>query len=94
MKSMSLAQVAERSGVHYGTVYRWITEGYLGIKLHATKYGKSWSVTPDDLDQFAADCKAATLAEGSPNELRRGRVQGDRRERLEASRKRLAAMGV
>ncbi|MDH4116379.1 MAG: cobalamin-dependent protein [Acidimicrobiia bacterium] len=48
--SMSLHEAAERLGVHYMTVYRYVR---LGL-LPATKVGGSWSVLEVDLAAFTA----------------------------------------
>ena len=45
---MTLQEVADELGVHYMTAYRYVRLGMLG----ATKRGRSWEVTRDDLDAF------------------------------------------
>ncbi len=46
-KSLTLQQAADRLGVHYMTVYRYVRTG----KLPATRVGRAWQVDPDDLAQ-------------------------------------------
>lgn len=45
---MTLLDVADRLGVHYMTVYRYVRTG----RLPATRKGGSWQVDPDDLAQL------------------------------------------
>ena len=52
---MTLQQAADRLGVHYMTVYRWVRTG----KLPATKQGATWSVRQSDLDALHEPAKAA-----------------------------------
>jgi excisionase family DNA binding protein len=47
---MTLQEVADELGVHYMTAYRYVRLGM----LVATKRGRSWEVTRDDLDAFIA----------------------------------------
>jgi len=47
---LTLQQVADELGVHYMTAYRWVRLGM----LNATKNGRSWVVTRDDLDVYKA----------------------------------------
>ena len=47
-KPLSLLQAAEKLGVHYMTVYRYVRTG----KLPATRVGGTWQVDPDDLAQM------------------------------------------
>ena len=44
-KSFTLQQAADKLGVHYMTVYRYVRTG----KLPATRVGGAWRVDPDDL---------------------------------------------
>lgn len=48
--TLTLQEAADRLGVHYMTVYRWVRIG----KLPATKQGASWSVRESDLDTLTA----------------------------------------
>jgi MerR family transcriptional regulator, light-induced transcriptional regulator len=48
--SLTLQEAADRAGVHYMTVYRWVRTG----RLPATKVGGAWAVEPEDLDGLAA----------------------------------------
>jgi MerR family transcriptional regulator, light-induced transcriptional regulator len=45
---MNLQEAAERLGVHYQTVYRWVREG----DLTAIKQGNSYQVSTDEVDRF------------------------------------------
>ncbi|MEL7206954.1 MAG: B12-binding domain-containing protein [Actinomycetota bacterium] len=45
---LSLDEAAERAGVHYMTVYRWVRTS----RLPATKQGGRWVVDPDDLERM------------------------------------------
>ena len=47
-KPFTLLQVADKLGVHYMTVYRYVRTG----KLPATRVGGAWQVDPDDLVQM------------------------------------------
>ena len=47
-KSFTLKQAADKLGVHYMTVYRYVRTG----KLSATRVGGAWQVDPDDLAQM------------------------------------------
>jgi MerR family transcriptional regulator, light-induced transcriptional regulator len=44
-KPLTLSEVADKLGVHYMTVYRYVRTG----KLPATRVGTAWQVDPDDL---------------------------------------------
>ena len=46
-KPLTLQQAADKLGVHYMTVYRYVRTG----KLPATRVGGAWQVDPDDLAQ-------------------------------------------
>ena len=48
--SLTLQEAAERAGVHYMTVYRWVRTG----RLPATKAEGTWAVRLEDLDALAA----------------------------------------
>lgn len=50
-ESISLAEAAERLGVHYMTAYRYVRTG----RLPARKQGAEWRVDPDDLAAMQAD---------------------------------------
>lgn len=50
MNELTLQQVADELSVHYMTAYRWVRLGM----LHATKRGRSWVVTRDDLEAYKA----------------------------------------
>ena len=47
---LSLNEVAEKLGVHYMTVYRYVRTGL----LPAAKSGGTWRVIADDLENFAS----------------------------------------
>ena len=47
---LSLNEVAEKLGVHYMTVYRYVRTGL----LPAAKSGGTWRVLADDLENFAS----------------------------------------
>jgi excisionase family DNA binding protein len=47
-KQLTLLQAADKLGVHYMTVYRYVRTG----KLPATRVGGAWQVDPDDLAQI------------------------------------------
>ena len=49
-QSLSLQQVAERLGVHYMTVYRYVRHGHLA----ASKSGGTWEVAIEALERFQA----------------------------------------
>lgn len=53
--TLTLQEAADRLGVHYMTVYRWVRTG----KLPATKQGASWSVRQADLDALSEPAKVA-----------------------------------
>ena len=46
-RPLTLQQAADKLGVHYMTVYRYVRTG----KLPATHVGRAWQVDPDDLAQ-------------------------------------------
>ena len=62
---LSLNEVAEKLGVHYMTVYRYVRTGL----LPAAKSGGTWRVIADDLENFASR---------PPNSVGRGHRQLDR----------------
>jgi len=49
-KPLTLLEAADRLGVHYMTVYRYVRTG----KLPATRVGGTWQVDPDDLARMKA----------------------------------------
>jgi excisionase family DNA binding protein len=49
--TLTLHEVADRLGVHYMTVYRWVRTG----RLPATKAGATWSVREQDLERLGAE---------------------------------------
>lgn len=59
---MTLHEAAERLGVHYMTIYRYVR---LGL-LPAHKEGGSWRVTEADLDAFRAGSVTGPSADGAP----------------------------
>ena len=63
-KPLTLQQAADKLGVHYMTVYRYVRTG----KLPATRVGGAWQVDPDDLAQMkrAAPRAPATRPPGPP----------------------------
>ena len=54
---VTLNEAAERLGVHYMTVYRYVRTG----RLPGRKVGVEWRVDPADLDAFAGRAAAAGL---------------------------------
>ena len=53
---LSLQEAADRLGVHYMTVYRYVRTG----RLDGVKDGAQWRVRTDDVDRLAATPPAAT----------------------------------
>src|SRR5829696_2391573 len=51
---LTLQEAADRLGVHYMTVYRWVRTG----RLPATKQGASWAVREADLDEVTEPTRA------------------------------------
>lgn len=49
---VKLAEVARERGVAYGTVYRWVKSGVLGIRLQVASRGYNVVTTPDWLVAF------------------------------------------
>ena len=83
---LTLYEVAERLGVHYMTVYRYVRTG----RLDGHKVGVEWRVDPDDLEAFIADASTSSAAksaaqsesnggDGEPTPSRRPRVDYRRR---------------
>jgi excisionase family DNA binding protein len=62
-QTMTLQQAAERLGVHYMTVYRYVRLG----RLPATRHGSEWRVRPADVDKVRMP----------PGTSRRGPRRGD-----------------
>lgn len=60
-EDLNLKQVAAHLGVHYMTAYRYVRTG----RMHATKAGTAWIVSPDALAEFEAGEVAIDLS-GSP----------------------------
>ncbi len=56
MSGLSLTEVADRLGVHYMTVYKYVRLG----KLRAAKQGATWVVTESDLESFLSRPEAVT----------------------------------
>lgn len=79
--SLSLQEAAERLGVHYMTVYRYVRLG----RLPATMRRGQWVVRPADVDAFASSArrKQTRVRRGKPrwseyrSRLRRRLVAGD-----------------
>ena len=61
-RRLSLTEVAERLGVHYMTVYRYVRTG----KLPARREGGQWWVSASDLDRLAQE-PAAPRRRGAPH---------------------------
>ena len=55
--TLTLHEVAQRLGVHYMTVYRYVRLG----QLLATQEGRTWQVRVEDLDAFAAGQEEAPM---------------------------------
>jgi excisionase family DNA binding protein len=76
---LTVAEVAERLGVHYMTAYRYVRTG----RLPARKVGHEWFVTPRDLAAFErAQRQPRASRPGArraayPRELRNRLLQGD-----------------
>ena len=49
--------------IHFLTVRRWITQGYRGIRLQATKSGDRWEITRAAIEKFQADCTAKAIGQ-------------------------------
>ncbi len=49
--ALRLAEAAERAGVHYNTMYRWVRAG----RLTAHRVGGEWRVEPSDLASVTGD---------------------------------------
>ncbi len=73
---IGLHAAAERLGVHYMTVYRYVRTG----RLPATRDGAEWRVDPDDVDRLR-DAEPSSRRRGSrgsaPGRLERRLVAGD-----------------
>lgn len=69
--TLTLQEAADRLGVHYMTVYRWVRTG----RLPATKVGAGWSV--DEADLAALDGTSSTSGTRPP-----GRSRVDHADRL------------
>jgi excisionase family DNA binding protein len=68
-RSITLHEAADRLGVHYMTVYRYVR---LGI-LPADKVGGSWQVDPSDLSRVGARPRPTTsTGPGRPDEVSAG----------------------
>lgn len=64
-ETLTLQETADRLGVHYMTVYRWVRTGLLpAVKDHGV-----WVVRPEDADARAGDSSDAD--EGGPRKRRR-----------------------
>jgi excisionase family DNA binding protein len=61
MTQLTLHEVAERLGVHYMTVYRYVRLG----QLPASREGRIWHVRTEDLDAFVAGQPGAPAPRGS-----------------------------
>jgi excisionase family DNA binding protein len=75
--SLTLHEAAERAGVHYMTVYRWVRTG----RLPATKVGGAWAVQVEDLDALAEEPPEAPRGRARradhPGRLARRLIAGD-----------------
>lgn len=47
-KILTTSEAAQIAGVHHDTVRRWCESG----ELHSKKFGGSWAISRDDLDDF------------------------------------------
>lgn len=65
---LTLNEVAEKLGVHYMTVYRYVRTG----KLFAVKSGGEWEVSPSDLAAFSAPTQKR-VSNGADRKGRTGR---------------------
>jgi excisionase family DNA binding protein len=74
---MKLQDAAQRLGVHYQTAYRWVRDG----SLPATKIGRGYDVTEEDVRRF----EAARSAGQPPEPAVRVRDWKDQAERLFAA---------
>lgn len=73
---LNLHEVAERLGVHYMTVYRYVRTG----RLPAERDGAQWAVDPADVEAFRAPAAGRPPGGGrvtSPGELATRLVAGD-----------------
>ncbi len=68
---LTLLQAAEKLGVHYMTIYRYVRTG----KLPATRVGSGWQVDPDDL---------ARIKPVAPRRSRKPAGQADAAKQVEA----------
>lgn len=96
-RGMTIAEVAEKVCADYDTVHRWIRVGFKGIRLNATRYGRSWSVSEAELERFQQACRADAIIEEVDERKRKNpRRSGgkDRQRRIDECKKRLEAMGV
>ena len=51
-KLLTLEQAAEKLLVSKASLYRWITQGYQGVKLEAIKLGVNWRTSEEALQRF------------------------------------------
>ena len=49
---MTLGEVAKSYDVHVGTVYRWTTDGFRGVRLEALQVGRSRRTSREALQRF------------------------------------------
>ena len=80
-KPLTLLQAADKLGVHYMTVYRYVRTG----KLPATRVGGAWQVDPDDLARLKPARPPLLAQPGRPSHGHqspaRGPAAGRRRAR-------------
>src|SRR4051794_24303279 len=62
---LTLAEAAERLGVHYMTAYRYVRTG----RLPAHKVGIEWRVDPADLTAFIGDGAAMSPVRRAPRRV-------------------------
>jgi excisionase family DNA binding protein len=81
---LTLYEVAERLGVHYMTVYRYVRTG----RLDGHKVGVEWRVNPTDLDDFIAASSASNADSTTNNGNGDGDIGGaPRRRRVDYHRR-------
>jgi len=67
--SITLAEAAERLGVHYMTAYRYVRTG----RLAASKHGQEWTLRPSDVEALRQELRDGTPARTRGTSPRTGR---------------------